>query len=558
MPQFYIQDGGLGSLFAKAVSGGGSLRDKADAYRIRQAMDLAEAESQREAIKNKAEVAKLQAEAQGLTSKNALLTSQMGAADTLGGAYGDFFKDAYVKNHMTPGNTTYGPQQPDMVRREAIPDSTAALLAAQGRTAALAMPGADPEKVAQAQRMMLGNNEMLFGTDPERIRIGASAALGTLPDSDTVLSTSDRDAVLQNKIAIEQAKEAAKAKAEGSDGAGSPFGGNSEYATSARIISNTLAKHRRGEPITPDEVTNYQIAYNKIYGPETRVQIDPQDQRQYIIQTTPQVPQSIQGFDPNVGIAPSPDALLSPRPAPVTPAPVSAPSVTSPVPATGEGQTTMVPGTNATVTSIGGTPKPLTEAQGRDISFASTMNMANDQINNLIDQNGGLPPLSPMQMELMRGSIGSSENRGYFDTMLQTAANAGASAETQKYVAAVENFINPVLRKDSGAAVPASEYPKYFARFIPVYGDRPEVIAEKKLYREAYLGALNQSIQNIMQAKGITNANELAAQANTDPALASQLRAAQENAFSSAVPGNAAPTSVAEPSDEELLRKYGG
>src|SRR5690606_9900538 len=135
--------------------------------------------------------------------------------------------------------------------------------------------------------------------------------------------------------------------------------------------------------------------------------------RQYIIQTTPQVPQSIQGFDPNVGIAPSPDALLSPRSEPVTQAPVSTPSVTSPIPATGEGQTTMVPGTNATVTSIGGVPKPLTEAQGRDVSFASTMNMANNQIEALIAGNGGLPPLAPLQMELIRGAIGSSENRGY-------------------------------------------------------------------------------------------------------------------------------------------------
>ncbi|WP_447515762.1 hypothetical protein, partial [Clostridioides difficile] len=56
----------------------------------------------------------------------------------------------------------------------------------------------DPNKIAEAQRMMLGNNEMLFGTDPTRIRIGASAALDKLPDNKTVLSEADRAAVAKN------------------------------------------------------------------------------------------------------------------------------------------------------------------------------------------------------------------------------------------------------------------------------------------------------------------------------------------------------------------------
>lgn len=553
MPQFYVQDGGLGSLFAQAVGGGMNLRDKADAYRIRQAMDLAQAENKRAEALNSAQVSALGAKTADQQAQTQLFNSQVSAANTLGGTYGDFFKDQYVQSHMTPANTEYGPQQPIEVRRQAIPTSTAALLAAQGKTAALAMPGADPDKVAQAQRMMLGNNEMLFGTDPERIRIGASAALGTLPDSDTVLSTSDRDAVLQNKIAIEQAKEAAKAKADGSDGAGSMFGGNSEYATSARIIMDYQNKLRSRLPITQADQTAYEIAYNKLYGPETRVQIDPQDQRQYIIQTTPQVPQSLQGGASAVPAAPNVTQPAASG-ASVTAPPVSAPVM--PNAAAAAGQTTSVPGTNATVTSIGGTPKPLTEAQARDVSFASTMNIANDGINSAIEQNGGTPPLNLMQLELMRGSVGSAENRGYFDTFMQNMANAGASAETQKYVASVENFINPVLRKDSGAAVPASEYPKYFARFIPVYGDSPEVIADKKTYREAYLNSLNQSIANIMQAKGIGSQEELAAQANSDPNLAAQLRAAQDNAFNGAA---AAPAQApGELSDEDLLQKYGG
>ncbi len=572
MPQYMINDGGLGSLFAKAVDSGGlglNLRDQANAYRIRQAMDLAQQTAARNNAKTDAEVAKLNAETAGQKTQNDLLTNQISAADSLGGTYGDFFKDQYVQNHMTPENTEYGPQEPAVVRRQAIPDSTGALLAAQGRTAALAMPGADPEKVAAAQRMMLGNNEMLFGTDPTRIRIGAAAALDKLPDANTVLTPSDRDAALQDQIAVTQAKVRAKADATGASG---PFGGNSEYSTNARIISDTLAKHQRGEPLTPDDVNNYQIAYSKLYGPQTHVQIDPQSQRQFVIQTTPQVPQAVQGFDPSKAIAPTPDALINPSAAASAPAQPPTNNLMQPsastIPAAGQGaapatspsvnSVSVAPG--ATVTTIGGGVKPLTEAESRDASFASTMNMANDHINSLLAKNNGVPPLGPLQLEVMRGTIGNADARGYVDTVVQNLANANASPDTQSYVAAVENFINPVLRKDSGAAVPNSEYPKYFSRFIPVYGDKPAVIAEKNAYRNAYLQQLNQSLGYVMQSKGINSMAELTQRANSDPSIAAQVRAAQDNAFNTATSANNAPAQAggAALSDEDLLRKYGG
>ncbi len=216
MPQQNIQGSGLGSLFAAALgSPAQDMRNQADAYRIRQQMDLAKQTAdlkQREYEQsvlndnrdyqlkqalNAATVSKTGVETTGLQQKNALLESQMSAANDLGPAYGNYFKDAYIQAH-TPEATNYGPQQPMETRRETIPDSTRALFDAQGRTAALSMPGADPNKIAEAQRMLLGNNDMLFGTDPTRIRIGASAALGKLPDNKTVLTEADRAAVAQS------------------------------------------------------------------------------------------------------------------------------------------------------------------------------------------------------------------------------------------------------------------------------------------------------------------------------------------------------------------------
>ena len=103
MPQQNIQGSGLGSLFAAALgSPAQDMRNQADAYRIRQQMDLAKQTAdlkQREYEQsvlndnrdyqlkqalNAATVSKTGVETTGLQQKNALLESQMSAANDLG------------------------------------------------------------------------------------------------------------------------------------------------------------------------------------------------------------------------------------------------------------------------------------------------------------------------------------------------------------------------------------------------------------------------------------------------------------------------------------------
>ena len=56
--------------------------------------------------------------------------------------------------------------------------------------------------------------------------------------------------------------------------------------------------------------------------------------------------------------------------------------------------------------------------------------------------------------------------------------------EVQQQIQAENNFINAILRRESGAAVSDAEYDRYATQYFPKAGDTPEVIAQKKRNRE--------------------------------------------------------------------------
>jgi F0F1-type ATP synthase membrane subunit c/vacuolar-type H+-ATPase subunit K len=56
-----------------------------------------------------------------------------------------------------------------------------------------------------------------------------------------------------------------------------------------------------------------------------------------------------------------------------------------------------------------------------------------------------------------------------------------------------QQFINAILRRESGAAIPDSEYPKYERQYIPTYGDSPEVLARKARARAIAVAGLKRS-----------------------------------------------------------------
>jgi len=72
--------------------------------------------------------------------------------------------------------------------------------------------------------------------------------------------------------------------------------------------------------------------------------------------------------------------------------------------------------------------------------------------------------------------------------------NAMQSSERQQFEQSKRNFINAVLRRESGAAIADSEFDSADLQYFPQRGDSPEVVVQKaqnrntvinNLYREA-------------------------------------------------------------------------
>jgi hypothetical protein len=75
--------------------------------------------------------------------------------------------------------------------------------------------------------------------------------------------------------------------------------------------------------------------------------------------------------------------------------------------------------------------------------------------------------------------------------------NTAASVNRQKYVQAQRDFINAVLRKESGAAISQSEFENARRQYFAMPGDSPEVIEQKRRNRMV-------EIEGLMQGAGRT------------------------------------------------------
>jgi hypothetical protein len=79
---------------------------------------------------------------------------------------------------------------------------------------------------------------------------------------------------------------------------------------------------------------------------------------------------------------------------------------------------------------------------------------------------------------------------GFDPTSISTAAQLKSptslfqSGETQQYQQLMDNFINAVLRRESGAAIANSEYDKAYKQYFPRAGDTKDVLAQKARNRK--------------------------------------------------------------------------
>lgn len=129
------------------------------------------------------------------------------------------------------------------------------------------------------------------------------------------------------------------------------------------------------------------------------------------------------------------------------------------------------------------TGKPLTQAESKALGFGVRTLQAAKTINDLgptFAQKKGTPNISLFGMGL--------------------TPNVLKSSEQQKYEQAKRDFVNAVLRQESGAAIGKDEFDSAEKQYFPQYGDNLGVVSQKTTNR-------NIAIQNLLREGGQGNVN---------------------------------------------------
>lgn len=119
--------------------------------------------------------------------------------------------------------------------------------------------------------------------------------------------------------------------------------------------------------------------------------------------------------------------------------------------------------------------KTLTEGQSKALLFGTRMQEAHKSLGAL-EQKGVLEP--------------SAMRRYAGDGVLGDIANARQSPAEQQVEQAQRDFLNAVLRKESGAAIGKEEFSNARKQYFPQVGDSPEVRAQKARNRDLAINGM--------------------------------------------------------------------
>lgn len=130
--------------------------------------------------------------------------------------------------------------------------------------------------------------------------------------------------------------------------------------------------------------------------------------------------------------------------------------------------------------------KPPTEAQSTIANYASRLEQANREFDRMAGYINNLPV------------VGTAIN--------QAAPNFMKSSEWQSYEQAQRNFLNAVLRKESGAVISPTEFAEGRKQYFPMPGDKPAVIKQKndnrRLVQENFIRAAGRAYETFREADG--------------------------------------------------------
>lgn len=140
--------------------------------------------------------------------------------------------------------------------------------------------------------------------------------------------------------------------------------------------------------------------------------------------------------------------------------------------------------------------KPMTEAQAKDNLFGSRMQQANAALVDL-EKKGAL---SPGRIKAMAEGTGRLMGLGFEGLQSSLSDTAGTltnwtqSEAQQKVEQAQRDFLNAVLRKESGAAISPQEFSNAEKQYFPQAGDSKAVIAQKRQNRELAIQAVQAGV----------------------------------------------------------------
>jgi hypothetical protein len=129
---------------------------------------------------------------------------------------------------------------------------------------------------------------------------------------------------------------------------------------------------------------------------------------------------------------------------------------------------------NSAMQSTGGA-KPLTESQGKAAGFGVRANDADSIIRDI----GGSGDVQPGLIKR------TAEAVPFVGDALGTLTNWTQSEPQQKVEQAQRNFINAVLRRESGAAIGSEEFDNARTQYFPQPGDEPGQLLRSRCNRQA-------------------------------------------------------------------------
>lgn len=124
---------------------------------------------------------------------------------------------------------------------------------------------------------------------------------------------------------------------------------------------------------------------------------------------------------------------------------------------------------------VGGTAKPMTEAQSKDAVYSTR---AKGALAILDDEKDGKADALTSRGDAALGVVPFGFGRGYQDDDYQLARNAG------------DEFLQAILRKDTGAGITAQEQSLYGKTYLPEPGDSDALLTQKREARARALAAI--------------------------------------------------------------------